>query len=74
MSETEIRIAKRLVSYMQDISEQQVDLSFFMGIGLTLAIVYEECTGRTACDKKPRELMQWAQDLPNVRYPHVASS
>jgi hypothetical protein len=74
MTETEIRIVKRLVTYMQDISEQQIDFNFFMGVGLTLAICYEEMTGRTAQNKKPRELMQWALDLPLVTFPHVGSN
>lgn len=74
MSEPEIRIAKRVATYMLSVAEQQVDMNFFMGLGLTLAIVYEECTGRTAADKKPRELIQWAQDLPQVTFPHVGAN
>lgn len=74
MSEPEIRIAKRIATYMLSVAEQQVDLAFFMGLGLTLAISYEESTGRSAKDKKPRELIQWAQDLPSVTFPHVGAN
>ena len=74
MNHAEIRIAKRLVTYMLEVAEQGVDMNFFMGIGLTLAIVYEECTGRSAKDKKPRDLIQWAKDLPEVRFPPVGSN
>jgi hypothetical protein len=72
MSETEIRIAKRVATYMLEVAEQQVDLSFFTGIGLCLAIVYEEITGNAAGNRKPQELMQWALDLPWVKFPHVS--
>jgi hypothetical protein len=73
MSEAEIRIAKRVATYMLEIAEQQVDLNFFQGLGLSLAIVYEESTGRTSADKKPRELLEWARSLPSVSYPHVGA-
>lgn len=71
MNEPEIRIAKRVATYMLEVSEQQIDLSFFMGIGLSLAIIYEEITGKSARDRKPKELIQWALDLPWIRFPHV---
>lgn len=74
MSETEVRIARRVSTYMLDVAEQQVDLSFFQGLGLALAIIYEEMTGRTAADKKPQEIIQWAKDLPYVIFPHVSKS
>ena len=74
MSEAEIRIARRIATYMLEISEQQVDLNFFQGLGLALAITYEELTGRTAADKKPRELLEWAKNLPTVAFPHVSST
>ena len=73
-NETLYRIAKRIVTYMLEAAEQGVNLEFFQGLGMSLAVVYEEVTGRTAADKKPRELMQWALNLPDVRFPHVSSS
>jgi hypothetical protein len=64
-----IRIAKRIAHEMLQISSEQIDLHFFMGVGIALAISYEEMTGRTAADKKPQELIQWAvYDLPDVNY------
>ena len=74
MTDTEIRIAKRVATYMLEIAEQQVDLHFFQGLGLTLAIVYEESTGLTAANRKPRELIEWAKNLPEVKFPHVGIS
>lgn len=71
MTDVEIRIARRVATYMLEISEQQVDLHFFQGLGLTLAICYEEMTGRSARDTKPKDLIEWAKALPPVRYPHV---
>lgn len=72
MTQTEVRIARRLVTYMLSVAEQQIDLQFFQGLGVALAVVYEEMTGRTAVDKKPLELIQWAKNLPEERYPKVA--
>lgn len=71
MNPTTIRIARRLVTYMLDIAEQQVDLSAFMGIGIALAVVFEETTGRSAQSLKPQEIMEWAKNLPDERYPRV---
>jgi hypothetical protein len=69
--ETSIRIAKRIVVQMLALAEQKVDLNMFMGYGLCLAVCYEEMTGRTAHDKKPQALMQWAKGLPDVSYRKV---
>ena len=71
MDASAIRIARRCAIYMGEIAEQQVDLHFFMGVGLTLAICFEEMTGSSAGNRKPQELIQWALNLPDVPYPRV---
>jgi hypothetical protein len=71
MTQQEIKIAKRIEVYMSSIAEQQIDLNFFMGLGFALAIVYEESTGYSAQNRKPKEIMEWARNLPLVTYPHV---
>lgn len=53
-----------------DINKER-DLAFFQGLGLGLAICFEEMTGSTARDKTPKGLMEWALSLPNVPYPRV---
>lgn len=63
-----IRIAKRVAHEMLQIATEQIDLHFFMGMGMALAICYEEITGRTAADKKPQQLIQWTLDLPDTPY------
>jgi phosphoribosylaminoimidazole (AIR) synthetase len=73
MGEAEIRTVKRLAHEMLQVSHEQLDMSFFMGLGYALAIAYEESTGRTAADKKPQELIQWALGLPEVRFKKVGS-
>lgn len=74
MTECEIRIARRIATYMLEVAEQRVDLAFFQGLGLALGVVYEECTGHTVNNKKPKGVIEWAQNLPEVTYPHVESS
>lgn len=74
MTDTEIRIAKRVATYMLEVAETGVDLSFFQGLGMALAVIYEEITGLTAADKKPQLIIQWAKALPDVKFPHVKSS
>jgi hypothetical protein len=72
MTSNEIRIAKRLVKEMRLVAmnaqkEGSVDpqgLAFFQGIGLTLAIVFEELTGKESKSLKPTEIMAWADNLP----------
>jgi len=71
MNEESIRIAKRIVVQMMAIAEQQMDLNLFMGYGFCLAVCFEEMTGRTAHDKKPQALMEWARALPDVPYKKV---
>ena len=71
MTPTEIRIARRLATYMLEIAEQKIDFHFFQGIGLALAVVYEESIGAAAGSIKPWDLIQWAKDLPDVPYPRV---
>jgi len=71
MSNTEIRIARRVATYMLEIAEQQVDMNFFQGLGLALAVIFEECTGSSARDKKPQTIIEWARNLPDVAYPKV---
>jgi len=73
MDKTGIRIARRVVAYMLSVAEQQVDLAFFQGLGMGLAICFEEMTGSTAKNKKPQELMQWALALPDEKYPKVST-
>jgi hypothetical protein len=73
MEQAEIRTVKRIAHEMLQVAHEQLDMSFFMGLGYALAIVYEESTGRTAADKKPQELMQWALDLPEVKFKKVGS-
>jgi uncharacterized protein YggL (DUF469 family) len=73
MSEAEIRTVKRLAHEMLQVAHEQLDMSFFQGLGYALAIAYEELTGRTAADKKPQELIQWALDLPEVLFKKVGS-
>ena len=74
MTDTEIRVARRIVAYMQDIAQQQVDLAFFEGLGLALAVLYEESTGHPVSQMKPQHLMEWALALPQVRYPRIMES
>jgi hypothetical protein len=74
MSEVDIRIAKRVATYMLEVAEQQVDLHFFMGLGFSLAVIYEEVTGLSAKNTKPKDLIQWAQALGSVTFPHVKSN
>ena len=71
MTDSEIRAARRIVAYMQDVAQQQVDLYFFQGLGLALAVLYEESTGLGASQMKPKDLMEWALNLPQVRYSHI---
>jgi len=73
MDKTGIRIARRVVAYMLSVAEQQVDLAFFQGLGMGLAICFEEITGSSAGNKKPQELMQWAMNLPDEKYPRVTN-
>lgn len=74
MNEVEIRIARRVATYMLEVAEQQVDLHFFQGLGFALAVIYEESTGRTANTVKPRELIEWAKNLPDVKYQKVGAN
>ncbi len=67
-------MARRIAVYMLECADQQINIEFFKGLGMALAVVYEELTGRTAANKKPQEILQWAKDLPPVRYPHVTGS
>ena len=56
---------------MLEVAEQKVDMHFFQGLGLGLAVTYEEITGNTANNRKPKDIIEWAQNLPDVAYPHV---
>jgi len=71
MDKVSIRITRRVVAYMLSVAEQQVDLAFFQGLGMALAVCFEEMTGSTAKNKKPQDLMQWALALPDEKYPRV---
>lgn len=71
MNPTTIRIARRIVVQMLALAEQKSSLEMFMGYGMCLAVCYEEMMHRTAHDKKPQELMEWAKDLPDERYNRV---
>ena len=74
MEASEIRLVKRIAHEMLQVAHEQIDMSFFMGLGYALAICYEEITGRTAADKTQRELQQWALGLPDVRFMKVNNS
>lgn len=72
MTESEIRIARRLATYMLEVAEQQADLNFFQGLGLALGILYEETQSLSIANMKPRDLLQWALTLPvEVTFPRV---
>ena len=71
MNPTTIRIARRIVTQMMALAEQQSELAIFMGYGLCLAVCFEEMTGKSAMYIKPQALMQWAKDLPDEKYPRV---
>jgi uncharacterized protein YggL (DUF469 family) len=73
VSEAEIRTVKRIAHEMLQVATEQLDMSFFQGLGFGLALAYEEMTGRTAADKKPQELMQWALSLPEIKFKKVGS-
>lgn len=66
------RIAKRVAHEMLQVAHEQVDLHFYMGLGFSIAIIYEEMTGRSAASRKPQELIQWALELPEVAYRRVS--
>jgi hypothetical protein len=72
MDATQIRIAKRVTHYMLEVANEQIDMNFFMGLGFSLGIIYEEVTGKTCASLKPQELMQWALGLPEVPFPKVS--
>jgi hypothetical protein len=74
MGPVEIRIARRVATYMMEVAEQQVDLHFFQGLGMALAVIFEESTGKSAKDVKPKELLEWANNLPQVPYPRVTEN
>lgn len=65
MTDSEARLAKRIVKQMMQIAADQTSLDMFKGFGMALAFLYEETTGRKANNIKPKELMQWAMDLPH---------
>lgn len=71
MHPSSIRIARRLVNEMLEVAKDQTDMSMFIGLGLALALCFEEMTARSAKNMKPRELMQWAKELPDERYKRV---
>lgn len=74
MTEVDIRIVRRLATYMLEVAEQGVDLHFFQGLGIALAVVFEETVGQSARNLKPRDLIEWAQNQPkDVTFPHVKS-
>lgn len=72
-SPAEYRIAQRIAHEMLQLSNTEIELYTYMGLGHCLGMAYEEITGRTCNDKTPRELIQWAINLPEVRYPHVTT-
>jgi hypothetical protein len=41
---------------------------------MALAVIFEESTGKSAKDVKPKELLEWAKNLPQVPYPRVAEN
>jgi hypothetical protein len=79
MTNAELIYAKRILREMQTLMENagkiQQDtggssvhfteqMHFFMGLGLALAIFFEEQTGSVAIKMKPKELMEWCDNLP----------
>lgn len=64
MTDSEARLAKRLYNQMVQISADQTSLDMFKGFGMALAFLYEEVTGLKANNIKPKELMQWASNMP----------
>ena len=66
-----IRIARRIAVQMCAVAEQQIDMNFFQGMGICLAFCFEEMTGRSARYQKPKDLLQWALNLPEEKYPRV---
>ena len=68
IDDTTARIAKRLVQTMisfatNDSLTRKQGMDTFKGLGFALAMVYEETTGNSANNRKPKELMQWAINL-----------
>ena len=72
MNPTSIRVARRIVVYMLEAAETGLPLQYFQGLGMALAVCFEEMTGTPAGPYKPRELMEWAKNLPAEPYPKVS--
>lgn len=70
-----IRITKRLVLEMVNLATSEAfnktNLLLFEGMGLALAMCFEELTTNSARNRKPREIMQWAMELPSPPLPPV---
>jgi hypothetical protein len=69
MTDTTTRIAQRIVQAMISIATNQaaskdMKLEMFKGLGMALAFVFEETQGKSAINRKPKELMEWAISLP----------
>lgn len=58
------RIAHRLLREMIHVAEANGDMKFFQGVGMSLAIVFEEVTGQSAKNLTPKQVMQWAMRVP----------
>lgn len=70
MKEPLARIAKRILFEMLNLTSGKDRASVeqryhtFIGLSLALIYVYEEYTGQSAKERKPKELMTWAMELP----------
>ncbi len=70
MNEPLIRLAQRCAMKMIQLTEDTTEktkvgrLNQFAGMALTLAYIFEEITDGDARDKTPRQLLQWAINLP----------
>lgn len=60
-------IAKRISVEMLGCIQHKLGSQVFLGLGVALAIVYESITGRSAKERKPQELVEWASNLPNPK-------
>jgi hypothetical protein len=72
MHENLIRLAQRcavkLIKLTEDTEPKTKagSINQFAGMALTLAYIFEEMTDGDARDKTPRQLLQWAINLPIV--------
>jgi hypothetical protein len=71
MSPESIRAARRIVREMLKVSQMGTSRGLqdlYMGMGLALGILFEECTGKKLKETKPIEVVKWARDLPDPQH------